>query len=385
MDNRKIMIVDDEPSILFTLKSLLSQYQVHCYSDSVKAIESLTQGDCYDILIIDYRLQTFSGLDILIAAKERLKSYRAILLTAYSNRDLLEQGINNNLFFKIINKPFENTQIQAIVEQAAKELEETVYKEKRFLELKQQLNFLIEHAESIGHSNLVYIHTSTIMKKLLENVKEKYAPSNANTIIIGENGVGKEIFTHIIHKYSRRSEKVLVKINCAAIPESLFESEMFGHEKGAFTGASEAKTGKFQVADGGTIFLDEISELPLNLQAKLLRVIENQEVMSIGAKFAKHIDVRVISATNRDLETMVKEGKFREDLFYRISTIIIRIPPLRERKEDIPILAAHFLSLVAIEEGGVEKDLSHDALNLITQMEFNGNIRELKNLSGVST
>jgi transcriptional regulator with GAF, ATPase, and Fis domain len=160
---------------------------------------------------------------------------------------------------------------------------------------------------------------------------------------------------------------------------------MFGHEKGAFTGASEAKTGKFQVADGGTIFLDEISELPLNLQAKLLRVIENQEVMSIGAKFAKHIDVRVISATNRDLETMVKEGKFREDLFYRISTIIIRIPPLRERKEDIPILAAHFLSLVAIEEGGVEKDLSHDALNLITQMEFNGNIRELKNLSGVST
>lgn len=378
MDRMKILIVDDEPSILYTMKSLLANYDIIDFTDSAKAFESLCKGDTYDILIIDYRLQALSGLDLLSEAKARLKKYRAILMTAYSTREMLERGMNEDLFYKLLKKPLQSSQILNVIEQAQKGLREEDDKEKHIAQLEQQLAHFIAQSSS-GKADHVYVHVSEMMKDLLSNAK-KYAASNANIIILGENGSGKEVLSNYLHKNSKRADKPMIRINCAAIPESLFESELFGHEKGSFTGASEAKPGKFQLADGGTIFLDEISELPNSLQPKLLRVIGNKEIMPIGAKFAKTVDVRIISATNRNLHEMIESNRFRVDLFHRLNTLTIRIPPLRERREDIPILASYFLNKVTIEEGGPCKIFDMEAIIALTKLEFQGNIRELKNL-----
>jgi transcriptional regulator with GAF, ATPase, and Fis domain len=241
------------------------------------------------------------------------------------------------------------------------------------------------HDESYEHTDLrspidqVMIYKCELMQKVLKSAI-KYALSNAHIQIYGGNGSGKEIIANIIHKHSRRCDKPIVKINCSALPTALIESELFGHVKGAFTGAINDKKGKFEIADGGTILLDEIGDLPLQNQPKLLRVIESKELTPIGSTTPVKIDVRVLSSTNRDLKKMVNEGSFREDLYHRLSVLNIFIPPLRERKEDIPLLASYFMKLIAVEESGPTKELSSEAVACLVNREYSGNVRELKNL-----
>jgi two-component system NtrC family response regulator len=373
-----VMIVDDEPSILFTLKSILKNHNVSAFSDANAAIESIRDGNQYEILVIDFRLQALSGLDILIEAKKKLQSYRAILLTAFSNKDLLEQVINNKLVFKVVNKPFEPDIFLNVINEAADNLKSETESKRYVDDLKNKVDAFVL-SSSVKSCDQIMIHKSQLMRDILVNAI-KYAGSGANLIITGENGVGKEVVGNIVHKNSKRTDKPFVKINCSAIPESLFESELFGYEKGAYTGAISSKAGKFKLADGGSIFLDEIGEIPLKLQAKLLRVIETKEISPLGSTETIKSDVRIICATNIDLNEKVAKGEFREDLFYRLNILNIHVPPLRERKEDIPILAAYFIQTIAMDEGGPTREFNREALEYLSNLEFRGNVRELKNI-----
>ena len=249
-----------------------------------------------------------------------------------------------------------------------------------------------EYAGDLKRQNDSYVHTGIrspsdhvlifkcqAMKNVVRSAK-KYALSNAHIQICGENGAGKEIIANIIHLHSKRCDKPIIKINCSAIPYALMESELFGHIKGAFTGAMVDKKGKFEMANGGTILFDEIGDLPLQNQPKLLRVIESKELTPLGSTTPVKIDVRILSSTNKDLKKMVQEGSFREDLYHRLAVLNIYIPPLRERKEDIPLLASYFLKLIADEESGPAKEFSSEAVSCIVNKEYSGNVRELKNL-----
>ncbi len=375
MDKTRILIVDDEPSIIYTLKNILNPHEIFDFSTGLSVLESLKKGDKYDVLIVDYRLQSISGIDILIEAKQALKNYRAILLTAYSNKEILEQAINDKLIYKVVNKPIYPDIFKEVVDNAIISLREELLGVDRIERTQRLLDNLV--AQPAKGNRL--IHISSEMKNVLEGAS-KYALSNANIIITGENGVGKEVIANIVHEKSGRSEKPFVKVNCSAIPESLFESEMFGHEKGAFTGAVSDKLGKFAIANEGTIFLDEIGELPLKNQSKLLRAVENKEISPIGSLKTVKINVRIIAATNKNLKEMVEKGAFREDLYFRLNVINIHVPPLRERKEDIPILSIYFANTIAVDEGGVLKNIDAEALDILKNYNFKGNVRELKNL-----
>jgi DNA-binding NtrC family response regulator len=375
----KILLVDDEESILFSLKMIFEDFDVTGFLDSTQAITSLKNGNKYDLLIVDYRLQNISGLEILVEAKRQLKSYKAILLTAYSNRELLEQVINNNLVCKVINKPFIPQEILDLSKDLIKELEVYRKGQDHVNVLQEQLEYFQTLSKQESAPNTVLIHRSELMKEVL-NKATKYGHSNANVMIVGECGSGKEVIANIVHKSSKRADSLFLKINCSAIPESLAESELFGYEKGAFTGAISKKSGKFKLAEGGTIFLDEVAELPLGIQAKLLRVIENKEILPLGAASVEKVDVRIICACNKDLQQLVEKGLFREDLFHRLNLLQIRVPPLRDRRADIPLIALYFLNKIEQEEGGAHKEFEKDALDYLSNLDLTGNVRELRNL-----
>jgi two-component system nitrogen regulation response regulator NtrX len=227
-----------------------------------------------------------------------------------------------------------------------------------------------EHEEIVG--------TSSAIRSLLQTVK-KAAPTNATVLIRGESGTGKELVARAVHEHSQRADRALVKVNCAAIPEDLIESELFGHEKGSFTGASRRQIGKFVAADGGTIFLDEIGDMSARTQAKVLRVLQDGEVEPVGAAAVHHVDVRVVAATHRDLEVEIAEGRFREDLFYRLNVLPIQTPALREHSEDVPVLVAHFVRRFARENNSRERTFTEEAMEALSAMPWRGNVRELKN------
>lgn len=384
----RVMVVDDEEAILFGLKKALASYQITQFTDAVPALDALKSGKEFDVLIIDYRLPSFSGLDILALAKKHLKRYRAILLTAYADKEILEQAINKELIYKMINKPCSMTEIRSVVQDAVTDLESAISKEQAIIELEkdakkagelnEQLQALISAERvAVGSGHLVY--KSKKMQSLVASAK-KIASSNAHVLITGENGAGKDVFASIIHQQSRRAQNPFVKINCANLQEALFESELFGHERGAFTGAHSEKAGKFQIAHGGTLFLDEVGDMPLVVQPKLLRAIENKEITKVGGMKTIKTDVRILAATNKKLEHLVRAGRFREDLFHRLCILSLEVPPLRERIEDIPLLATYLLTNVTIEEGGIKKEFEEEAIKHLMTLEFSGNVRELKNI-----
>ncbi len=362
-----ILIVEDEPKMLRLLELNLADegYAIHSVSDAEQGLKMLGRHKI-DLILSDVKLPGMSGLEFLQAAKRSDAAIPVVMMTAYGRVESAVEAMKAGASDYIL-KPFSIEEIKMIIR---KELEV-----KRLQEENRSLR------EALGHryqfENIV--GNSPAMQEVLATV-ERVAPTNSTVLLGGESGVGKDMIARAIHQHSRRAGGPFVKINCTAIPENLLESELFGYEKGAFTGATVAKPGKFELADQGTIFLDEIGDMPGSLQAKLLRVLQEREFERLGGTKTIKVDVRVVAATNQDLRAALEQGTFREDLYYRLNVVPISIPPLREHKEDIPYLADHFITRFAASSGKNIRGISPQAMKVLSDFHWPGNIRELENI-----
>jgi two-component system nitrogen regulation response regulator NtrX len=354
----KILIVDDNEDVLSSLKGVFTEYEI-LTADSIASAKKNLENENTDVAIIDIMLGEEDGLELLRHIKSCFPAIECIMISGYSTIEKAVLSIKMGAF-DFVEKPISYQRMKVVIHNALEH--------KRFSQIIQKE---LDKYKMVG--------ASSALKKLNEMI-EKAAQTDFPVLIMGESGVGKEHIAHLIHLKSKRSEDEMIKLNCSAIPENLFESELFGYEKGAFTGAGSMKKGKIELAASGTLFMDEIGEMPLSQQAKLLRVLEDKELTRLGGERKIKADFRLICATNKDLKEAVKENKFREDFYYRIGVLILEVPPLRERKEDIPALAANFFEEACNENGGVMKDITDSALEAIASLPFKGNIRELKNL-----
>ena len=362
-----ILVVDDELSMREVLDYMLNKegYQVSCAENGVKAV-ALLEKHSYDLLLCDIRLGDISGLDVLRASKKANPDTVVILISAYASTETAVEAMNEGAY-DYVPKPFDKDELLQTI---AKALDlRTVEREKEILDgqLKENLHFglLVGSSPAMQH---IY--------KLVQQV----ANTKTSVLITGESGTGKELIAQAIHQESDRSQQPFVVINCGGIPETLMESELFGHKKGSFTGASNDKKGLFEVAHNGTLFLDEIGEISPPIQVKLLRAVQEKVFKPVGGNEDISVDIRIVSATNKNLEKEIIGGNFREDLFYRLNVIEIRVPPLRERKADLRTLAQYFLEKYSKEMGKEITKFSSYAIDLLNKYDFPGNIRELENL-----
>jgi DNA-binding NtrC family response regulator len=362
----RILVIDDESAIRDSLEVLLSLegYAVTMAVDGVEGLKILDQ-ESFDLLLLDLNLPGQSGLELLPQIKERYPQLPVIMITAYGSVDNVVEAIRSGAE-NFVQKPWDNEKLLADIRSAVAlhRAEEENLQLKRTL--KQRYNF----------SNIV--GKSEIMLKVFDLVAQ-VAPSRSTVLIQGESGTGKELIAKAIHANSPRKDKPFVPINTGAMPSELLESTLFGHVKGAFTSAIATKKGLFEVANGGTLFMDEIATMGMDTQAKILRVLQDKRFMHLGGIQEMQVDVRIIAATNVDLRKEVREGRFREDLFYRLNVICVDLPPLRARREDIPLLSQHFLDFYANENGFEPRKLSADALRALIDYEWPGNVRELEN------
>jgi DNA-binding NtrC family response regulator len=365
-----VLVVDDESGILDTLRILLRNegFEVTTAQGGKAGLEQIRSGS-HDIILSDVRMPQVSGLEILQAAHEQDPMTPVILMTAQASLQSAIAAVNSGAYHYIL-KPFSNDELVTILRRAC---------EFRAVRVEnKQLKQEIRRRERAGATVTRPIGKA---KRFLEVLRlaEHVAPTDSTVLIQGESGTGKEVIAHYIHNLSTRSDGPFLSINCGALPENLLESELFGHVKGSFTGAVRDKQGLFAAARGGSFFLDEVGEMPPSLQVKLLRVIQEREVIPVGATEAIPVDVRILAATNRDLEEEVRRTNFRSDLFYRLNVIAINLPPLRERRDDLIPLMEQFLENMSQESGGEVKALSSDALDAVTVYEWPGNVRELEN------
>jgi two-component system response regulator PilR (NtrC family) len=363
----KILVVDDEQSMREFLDIMLKKegYKVSLASNGEEVLKYIGK-DIFDLVLLDIRMPKMDGITVLRKIKSTSPETVVIMITAYDSSDTAIKAMKEGAY-DYIPKPFKIDEIKLIIKNAL----EKKHLQKENILLKQVVRDRYVFDNIIGQSPKMLA---------LYDLLEKVAPTKTNVLITGESGTGKELVAKAIHFNSPRKEKPFVTLNCGAIPEALIESELFGHMKGAFTDAIATKKGLFEMADEGTIFLDEISELPLMMQVKLLRVLQNREFKRVGGTEDIHVDVRIIAATNKDLEKAVKEKRFREDLYYRLNVIQIKLPSLRERREDIPVLAAHFLKRYSEELNKNISGISPEALHLFLNYEYPGNVRELQNI-----
>ena len=362
----RLLIVDDDPGHLSTLKTITRSwgYAVETADDGENAV-NLVQSDPVDLVLMDVRMARMSGIQAL----EQIKAYNpaipVIIMTAYSSVDSAVEALKTGAYDYLI-KPLDFDVLKLTIERAC---EHAGLKAENKL-LRARLNSGLDTADIIGKSRS--------MKALMEMLA-MVAPSEATVLITGESGTGKELVARSLHLNSSRKNHPLVVVNCAAITETLLESELFGHEKGAFTGADKRREGRFMQADRGTIFLDEIGETSPVMQAKLLRVLQHKEVQRVGGEEVVPVDVRIVAATNRDLQAEVAAGRFREDLFYRLNVMALNVPPLRERRDDIPLLADHFLHKYAEKNRKSVKGFAPLAMDMLLRHDWPGNVRELEN------
>ncbi len=361
-----VLIADDERNIRATIARALrlEGYATLEAEDGAKALKRLEDGEV-DLVILDLQMPSLDGLGLLEKMAERGHKVPALVLTAHGSIEKAVRAIRLGAF-DFIEKP---PAVERILQAAANAL--------RLGRLEEENRRLAEEA-GLG---VEMLGSSPVMMTLGETI-HRVAPTDAGVLLLGENGTGKELVARAIHASSPRGSRPLVTVNCAAIPETLFESELFGHARGAFTGATEARRGKFQQADGGSLFLDEVGEVPLLLQPKMLRALESGEVERVGGRSIERVNARVIAATNRDLESQVKAGRFREDLYYRLLVVPIRVPPLRERREDIPLLARHFLEAACRRNRIRPKRIAPGAMAVLERHPWPGNVRELRNAMG---
>lgn len=362
-----LLLVDDQPDVLEGLKLAFGRTDNHVMTATCgeEALQILNAEEV-DVVVTDLKMGGIDGLGVLRHALSLEPSPAVIILTAFgtieSAVDALKEGA-----FDYLTKPVNVKELRVLVDKAAQH--RMLVREN--LELRQQIDKRFGIEGMIGESNE--------MQRLYDIVRQ-VGPTKATILIEGESGVGKEVFAKALHQISPRAKKPFVAVHCAALPETLLESELFGHERGAFTGAISRRPGRFEMADGGTLFLDEIGEIPLSMQVKLLRVLEQREITRVGGTSSLKMDVRLIVATNRELEEEVAEGRFREDLYYRLKVVQVEVPPLRHRRADIPLLAQHFLGDFAKENGRSVPTLSREAIEVLQAYHWPGNVRELRNV-----
>lgn len=363
----KILVVDDEKSLREVLSIMLKRagYTVTEASDGDEAIGHVNK-EIYDLVITDLRMPKADGMEVLKAVKSSSPDTVVLVITAFATSDSAVEAMKQGAY-DYLTKPFQVDEVQLIIRNAL---------EKRRLSTE---NMLLKREMASQSSFAKIVGQSEAMQKVFDVVK-KVADAKSNILICGESGTGKELVARAIHYNSARSAMPFVAVNCSAVPETLLESELFGHVKGSFTGAISNKAGLFEVANGGSIFLDEIGDTTPTIQVKLLRVIQEREFRRVGGNQDMKVDVRVIAATNRDLEKAVAEGTFREDLYYRLDVIPIRLPPLRLRTGDIPLLVTHFLEKFSEESGKPVSTLTPEAMHVLLEHEWRGNVRELENL-----
>ncbi|MDT8420982.1 MAG: sigma-54 dependent transcriptional regulator [Desulfuromonadales bacterium] len=360
----RILVVDDEASMRELLVIMLRRegYHVDEACDGAAALEKL-QSDTFDLIISDIKMPRVSGIELLRSIREQELDIVVMMITAFSTTEEAVEAMKLGAY-DYITKPFKNDEIRLVVRNALER--SRLSHENR--SLKKALGQKFSFDTLIGKS--------PAMERLYSLI-ERIAQSQVSVLVTGESGTGKELVARAIHFNSARKDAPFVAINCGAIPENLIESELFGHEKGAFTGADQRKEGLFETANGGTLFLDEIGELPTMMQVKLLRVLQEREFRRVGGTRNLPLDIRLVSATNKDFEEEVREGRFREDLFYRLNVVRVELPPLRERREDIPLLLNHFYQKLT---GETHLPISGDALQRLLDYDWPGNIRELENL-----
>lgn len=360
-----VLIVDDEKHTRDGLRAALEdKYETFVAKDAVEAAR-LMQDVPPDAVLTDLRMAGEDGMAVIDRALKLSPQPVCLMMTAYGDVETAVQAMSRGAYW-FMQKPVDLRQVELLLERGLK----ARATEKEVTVLKTRLDRKFSLGEVVG--------SSAALQHSIEQVRS-VATSNATVLLLGETGTGKELFAQMIHQASNRAKGPFMAVHCAAIPANLLESELFGHEKGSFTGATERRVGRFESADGGTLFLDEIGEIDATTQIKLLRFLETRSVERLGSHKPIALDLRLVCATNRDLLQMVKEGKFREDLYYRLSVVPLRMPPLRERSDDIPLLLAHYLKRFAAENNLVEVRLATDALALLARYPWPGNIRELRN------
>jgi DNA-binding NtrC family response regulator len=362
----KILIIEDEAAIRRVLSKILSEesdtYQVEDAEDGVAGYEKIKNND-YDLVLCDIKMPKMDGVELLEAVKKIKPEIPIVMISGHGD---METAINTMRMgaFDYISKPPDLNRLLNTVRNALDKKQ--LVSENKILKKKVSKNY-----EMIGESDAIN-HIKVMI--------DKVAQTEARVLITGPNGTGKELVAHQLHERSERASFPLIEVNCAAIPSELIESELFGHVKGAFTSAVKDRAGKFEAADKGTIFLDEIGDMSLSAQAKVLRALQESMITRVGADKDIKVDVRVVAATNKDLKTEIAEGRFREDLYHRLAVILIKVPSLNERRDDIPLLISHFTNKIASEQGNAVKKFSKDAVKLLQEYDWTGNIRELRNV-----
>ena len=362
----KILIIEDEAAIRRVLVKILSEensaYQVTQAEDGLEGIEKIRDED-FDLVLCDIKMPKMDGVEVLQAAKKIKPETQMVMISGHGDLDTAVQTMRLGAFDYISKPPDLNRLLNTV--RIALNSKELVVENKR---LKKKVS---KNYQMIGQSNAI---------SEIKDMIEKVAPTEARVFITGPNGTGKELVAHWIHQKSNRSKGPMIEVNCAAIPGELIESELFGHVKGAFTSANKDRAGKFEAANAGTIFLDEIGDMSLSAQAKVLRALQENKVQRVGSDRDIKVDVRIIAATNKDLKKEISEGNFREDLYHRLAVILIDVPALNHRREDIPLLVNHFAEKIASEHGTAQKKFSPKAIVLLQEYDWTGNIRELRNV-----
>ena len=362
----KILIIEDEPAIRRVLTKILSEesdtYIVDEAEDGVQGLEKIKNED-YDLVLCDIKMPKMDGVEVLEAAKKIKPEIQMVMISGHGD---LETAVNTMRLgaFDYISKPPDINRLLNTVRNALDKKKLVV--ENKILKKKVSKNYeMIGESQPINH---------------IKDMIEKVALTEARVLITGPNGTGKELVAHQLHEKSERANFPIIEVNCAAIPSELIESELFGHVKGAFTSAVKDRAGKFEAADGGTIFLDEIGDMSLSAQAKVLRALQESLIQRVGADKDIKVNVRVVAATNKDLKVEIAEGRFREDLYHRLAVILIKVPALNDRRDDIPLLIEHFNDKIASEQGNTSKIFSKQAIKLLQEYDWTGNIRELRNV-----
>ncbi|WP_435415637.1 sigma-54-dependent transcriptional regulator [Polaribacter aestuariivivens] len=362
----KILIIEDEAAIRRVLKKIISEenetYVVEEAEDGLIGIELIKDKD-YDLVLCDIKMPKMDGVEVLEKAKKIKPEIPIVMISGHGDLDTAVNTMRLGAF-DYISKPPDLNRLLNTVRNALEN--KTLVVENKRLKKKVSKNYeMVGNSDAISH---------------IKDIIEKVASTDARVLITGPNGTGKELVAHWLHEKSDRSKAPMIEVNCAAIPSELIESELFGHVKGSFTGANKDRAGKFEAANGGTIFLDEIGDMSLSAQAKVLRALQENRISRVGSDKDIKVNVRVIAATNKNLQDEISQGRFREDLYHRLAVILIKVPALNDRREDIPLLVDFFAKKIATEQGMSEKTFSEDAIDLLKEYNWTGNIRELRNV-----